>query len=75
VIVFIPGYKGSKLIDSYTKETVWLNINEILFEEHSLELKKDNPLTVGSIFDRLTLISGLYNIDIYEDCLNSLFVE
>ncbi len=72
VIVFIPGYKGSKLIDAHTKETVWLSLNEILFEEHSLELKKDNPLTVGGVFDKLTVVPGLYNVDIYEDCLNSL---
>lgn len=72
VIVFIPGYKGSKLLDSHTKETVWLSLGEILFEEHSLELKNDNQITVGNVFDRLTVVPGLYNIDIYEDCLNSL---
>jgi hypothetical protein len=51
VLVFIPGYKGSKLVDSKNQETIWLSLHEILSEKNTLVLKNENPLTVGGLFD------------------------
>jgi hypothetical protein len=74
IIVFIPGYKGSKLINSNNQETVWLSLNEILSEKNTLELKNENPLIVGEIFDKLSIIPWIYELDIYENCLNDISI-
>lgn len=71
-IIFIPGYKGSFLRSSLTKQRVWLKTRHTLGMSTSLAYQHNNPENIDplniipdGVFDRLNLVPGFIVKDIY----------
>lgn len=69
VMIFIPGYYGSRLIEEKTESEVFFNLWSLFFAPKSLEmdfsLSYNNSLKPNGLFDSLKIIPGLYSIDGY----------
>lgn len=85
IIIFVPGYKGSKLADSASGETVWLSLSEVLFGDKNLAINtaqfssiKEDVFEDRGVLDSISILPPLVSYDIYSKCLDSLttnFVE
>ncbi len=71
IIIFVPGYKGSTLVNN-RDEVVWLSANEILFGESSVTIDNEFELTARDLLKKVKILPHLYEIDIYEECLERL---
>ena len=84
-IIFIPGYKGSRLIESGSGRCAWLCISDVLFgrktltlNDYNLNLPASQSLVEDGVLESVTVIPGLYSIDIYGSfrrALESAFAE
>ena len=75
ILIFIPGYKGSKLLDKSTNSVVWIDFHELLFGSQSIGFKSsiaEDTLLAIDVLDKVEILPGLYDIDIYDDCLKNL---
>jgi len=76
VLIFVPGYYGSILIDKATGNEVFLNLPSIFFRRDALQLEPSlnfvNPLKVGGIFKSFSVLPGIYSIDAYGDSLKQI---
>jgi pimeloyl-ACP methyl ester carboxylesterase len=75
-IIIIPGFKGSFLADKQTNKRIWITIFEALLgnsslklETHSSEIEK---LRKDGIFERVSIIPSILEIDIYGSFLQYL---
>lgn len=69
-LIFIPGFKGSFLSKKNSKKRVWLTPVEALIGKSSLELPhisslKSEELEQDGIFEKVSLIPGIIEVDIY----------
>ena len=80
IILFIPGYKGSKLYEKNSSKLAWLNAREAIFGSRELSLshqaqlglRTNRELIADGILKQVRVIPGLYSIDIYGECIQSL---
>ena len=79
VVVFVPGYKGTFLVDSKTKEKVWITPYEALFGRRVLTLNKEvlgfaavPALERGEIIKSVPVVPLLYSYDGYGHWLRAL---
>jgi hypothetical protein len=79
IIIFVPGYKGSKLTDSVSGETVWLSLSEVLFGDKNLAINtaqfsliKEDLLEEKGVLESISILPPLVSYNIYSGCLDSL---
>ena len=71
VIVFVPGYKGSRLVNS-SGQTVWLSFGQLLFGSESMAYGSKDNLRVDGVLKEVEVMPYLYSLDIYQDCFDEL---
>jgi pimeloyl-ACP methyl ester carboxylesterase len=78
-IIFIPGYKGSELVECHSQRTVWLSTKELLLRRRSLQLHDGLPtaapalnLCAAQILGKVPVLPFLYSINIYQHWLDEL---
>ena len=81
-VIFVPGFKGSKLIEVGSHRTVWLSVQEAVFGRKSLELSHPEfPSPVGlnlepaSILRSVPIIPKLFERALYGDFIDFLRSE
>lgn len=79
IVVFVPGYKGSELRLSETKEVVWLNFEQLFFGSKSLALNTKQYSTIeeldyqpGAILKNLSIIPGIVSYGVYGECISKI---
>lgn len=78
-VVFVPGFKGTTLIDRASGKRVWLTAGQALWGRRSLAIAADdlaiaNPLqlTAGPILDQVRVLPGVLTNDVYGGALRAL---
>ena len=84
-IIVIPGFKGSRLVERDSGRCAWLCVREVLLgrktltlDEPDLALPTSRSLVEAGILERVTVLPGVYAIDIYgslKDSLEEAFVD
>lgn len=79
VIVFVPGFKGTTLLDQTNGKRVWLTASQALWGRQSLAIASDdlaitNPLKLiaGPILDQVPVLPDLWTNDVYGGALRAL---
>lgn len=79
VVVFIPGYKGSSLVEEESNESVWISGGEALFGSKTLAfdlpelgVEGAKPLVSNGVLRSIPLIPLLYSLDAYGICLGRI---
>lgn len=79
IVVFVPGYKGSELRKTESKQVVWLNFQELFFGSNSLALNtkqyssiEETEYQAGAILKNLSIIPGLVSYGVYGECLSKI---
>ncbi len=79
VLVFVPGFKGTSLVDPAQNEKVWLRLGELLFGNATLAWDKEGIAIPGArelvpeeVLTELSVLPLLYTYDIYGSCLTTL---
>jgi pimeloyl-ACP methyl ester carboxylesterase len=78
VVIFIPGFYGSKLVDPNTDKIIWMNFKNALFNSKSLVLpglgfEDAAELKPKGILKSIPIIPYLYTKDIYGEFLDYLY--
>lgn len=78
-VIFIPGYKGSRLETTPSGDTVWLTVSEILFGDRSLALEAERvgisdvvQVVPGGLLKGFSIIPRIYSFSVYESWSNFL---
>lgn len=72
IIIFVPGYKGSRLVEEDSESTVWLSAAQLIFGGKPINLDSGYKLKPEGVLKTINVFPGIYKIDIYEKCINSL---
>lgn len=79
VVLFVPGYYGTALRDVTTKKRVFITAKEVRHGKRSLSLYNDElatppapTLEPDGILDQVTVIPGVYDVDVYASILRRL---
>lgn len=79
VLLFIPGYYGTTLIEKETRRVRWVNILDFYLAQKGIattvagtNILADAELVPGDILRHVTLLPYFYKIDSYGKTLNSL---
>jgi pimeloyl-ACP methyl ester carboxylesterase len=79
IILFVPGFKGTSLVDPGKGEKVWLRLAELLFGDSTLAWNKGElsipgarELSAQEVLSELSILPIVYSYDIYGSCLSSL---
>lgn len=79
VVIFVPGFYGTRLETRNTRKTVWIDFSEAIFRERRIHLpvqglERFPPLDLvpGEILDEVDVIPLIYAQDAYGSILNFL---
>ncbi len=70
-IVFVPGFKGSELIDKESGKKIWLTAQGAFFDNETLVIN-EKQLIVGSVVEQINIIPGAYSFSVYGPFLDWL---
>ena len=79
IILFIPGYYGSRLKNAETGKLLWAKASNFLFSNEGLSenipgtnIGDKKKLVTDGILDSVTIVPRLFHYDAYEDTLEHL---
>ncbi len=71
VLIFIPGFKGSYLVDDKKEETIWINGYQALFGRDTLNTQQTDLRSAG-VIENVSIIPLLYSYDVYGEFIQFL---
>ena len=79
ILLFVPGFYGSKLKEKSSGKIRWAKISNFLFSQTGLsqkisgtEIGEENPMEVDGLLDSVTILPGLWSVDAYGKTLEQL---
>ena len=79
VLLLIPGFYGSKLIEKSSGETRWAQLSNFIFSQTGLSQRIPgtiigdvNPMEVDGLLKSVTIFPGLYTVDSYGKTIDQL---
>ncbi len=79
ILLFIPGFYGSKLKEVSSGTTRWAQISNFLFSQTGIsqripgtQIGDENPLEVDGLLESVTIFPGLYKVDSYGKTIDQL---
>lgn len=79
IILFVPGYYGSTLLEEDTKKVRWAKISNFLISQtgaadeiSGTNIGSKNKLVAGDVLKNVSVISGLWSVDAYINPMKDL---
>ena len=76
-LIFLPGFYGTRLVRKTDGRLVWISARQAVFGSQTAArpgfgVSGAQELVPGTVLDRVPVIPGLYDLDVYRDFLDDL---
>ncbi len=76
-LIFLPGFYGTRLVRKANGRLVWISARQAVFGSQTAArtgfgVSGAQELVPGTVLDRVPVIPGLYDLDVYRDFLDDL---
>ena len=76
-LIFLPGFYGTRLVRKTDGRLVWISARQAVFGSQTAArtgfgVSGAQELVPGTVLDRVPVIPGVYDLDVYRDFLDDL---